>query len=448
MSAQPHESTAPEGGPDAPPVDPYAGQAQATVDVLPAAGGRKQPKPEPEPVVPQGYAPADYAHPAADPTWGAPAPVDPTWGAPAAEAVPPAQPVEAPVQAAEPPAHTPLVYAGSIPPPVSVPVFPGGGVPAQAPVPQAPVAEVPVQAPVAETGEDVPTEAPSAKRFLGMQLRRPRRGDVVEAEAVEPGPQAPVAAWPTDVAVTVVATAEPAEPVAWGAPVAPPAFEPVPVESPPDVLPVEALPVEPAAVEAAVEPAAVEAAPVEPAPVDAALEAAPVDVAPVETTQVDVAPVDAAPVGVAAIQAVPFEPVPVEVVPAVTPVPAPLADDELRTLRTSLEASDARRVAAEQRADNAVAYAQQLQAELTQVRSDLEAKVQAAEVKIRTVANESQDWQIRHREAQAQIAELATSLAGAEQRLAEVRAERDDLMTQLEEATAPVGDEVAAELDA
>ena len=43
---------------------------------------------------------------------------------------------------------------------------------------------------------------------------------------------------------------------------------------------------------------------------------------------------------------------------------------------------------------------------------------------------------------------LATSLSGAEQRLAEVRAERDELMTQLEEATAPSLDDVAAELDA
>jgi chromosome segregation ATPase len=129
-------------------------------------------------------------------------------------------------------------------------------------------------------------------------------------------------------------------------------------------------------------------------------------------------------------------------------MPLPAADEELRSLRTSFEASEARRTAADQRADNAVAYAQQLQAQLTQVTADLEGRLQAAETRTRTVANEAQDWQIRHREAQAQIAELAMSLAGAEERLAAVRDERDDLMTQLEQATDPSRDEVAAELDA
>ena len=41
----------------------------------------------------------------------------------------------------------------------------------------------------------------------------------------------------------------------------------------------------------------------------------------------------------------------------------------------------------------------------------------------------------------------AASLAGAEQRLGEVRAERDELMTQLEQATEPVREGEVAELD-
>ena len=185
----------------------------------------------------------------------------------------------------------------------------------------------------------------------------------------------------------------------------------------------------------------------------------PVDVTPVEAPAEAVAeaPAEAvadAPaeaVAEAPVQAVAEIPLPFLLPePVAPPVPVPAADDELRSLRLSAEASDARRTAAEQRADNAVAYAQQLQADLTQVTADLEGRLQASETRCRTAANEAQDWQIRHREAQAQIAELATSLAGAEQRLAEVRAERDELMVQLEEATEPTrdADEVAAELDA
>jgi len=141
------------------------------------------------------------------------------------------------------------------------------------------------------------------------------------------------------------------------------------------------------------------------------------------------------------------EPVAAAPVPVVPLLPVPPADDELRSMRTLVEASDARRAAAEHRADNAVAYAQQLQAELTRVQTELEGKLQAAEVRVRSAANEAQDWQIRHREAQAQITELATSLAGAEQRLGDVRAERDDLMTQLEEATSPDREAVAEQLE-
>ena len=68
-------------------------------------------------------------------------------------------------------------------------------------------------------------------------------------------------------------------------------------------------------------------------------------------------------------------------------------------------------------------------------------------MRVRSTANEAQDWQIRHREAQTQITELAASLAGAEQRLADVRAERDDLMAQLEDATNPDREAVADQLE-
>jgi hypothetical protein len=414
MSAQSFESAAPEGDAVAPPPEGYAGQAQATVDVLPATQGRKQPKPEPTPL---GVPAADFhAAPPVDPTWGAPAPVEPAWGAPVSEEAPaqPAaqeQPVEsAPAQPVEAAPAGPLVYGGAIPPPVSVPVFPGGGVPVADPAAQ-PTQEV----------QDVQADAaPSAKRFLGMQLRRPRRGEGAVDPVVEPGPEAPVAAWPTDVGLAVVATAEPAVPTPWGAPVE---QADVVAEAVADVAPVEAVAVDDSPVDVvAAEPVAAESVVAEPEAAE------PVVVDPAFAVEPTFA----------------VEPM-FAVEPVATPMPAPAADD---ALRTSLEASDARRVAAEHRADNAVAYAQQLQAELTDVRADLESKLQAAEVRVRTVANESQDWQIRHREAQAQIAELANSLSGAEQRLAEVRAERDELMVQLEEATAPVSEDVAAELDA
>lgn len=425
MSAQPYD-TAPEETPQAPPLAAYAPQAQAAVDILPVTGGRKprQPEAEPEPY-PQGV----------DPTWGAPAPVNPWTGVPSTDppaAAPgatevvvavepqPTAPVPPPPPAPSAPTHTPLVYAGAIPPPVSVPVFPGGGLPP---------AVTPAANPTAY--DDADGSAPPAKRFLGMQLRRPRRGDApADGETVELGPEAPVAAWPTDVGLPVVATAEPATPAPWGVPVATAAEALVelpmflaPADSVPADLPAEPMPVDVTPVEAPVA-SAVEA------PVEAALES----------------PVEAAQAPVEAVAQTPL-PLPELVAP---PVPVPAADDELRSLRLSAEASDARRTAAEHRADNAVAYAQQLQAELTQVTTDLEGRLQASETRCRTAANEAQDWQIRHREAQAQIAELATSLAGAEQRLAEVRAERDELMVQLEEATEPTrdADEVAAELDA
>jgi chromosome segregation ATPase len=84
-----------------------------------------------------------------------------------------------------------------------------------------------------------------------------------------------------------------------------------------------------------------------------------------------------------------------------------------------------------------VAYAQQLQAETAGVREDLEGRLRAAEARARTAANDAQDWQIRHRESEAQVQELAQSLAGAEERLAGLRDERDELLAALDDATNP-----------
>jgi ribonuclease E len=394
MSAEPYDA------------DPAAmPHAQAAVDILPVQSGRKVRQPEPEAV-----------QPAVDPAWAQPAPTTNPWTGVADASPPTEQPVAAqgvPQQPvadpapAQPPATvseapsgpTPLVYAGAIPPPVSVPVVPGAGVP---------VVTDPAES---EAG------APAAKRFLGMQLRRPRKADgtpLDEPDAQSDGPAAPVAAWPTDVGVGVVATAEPDSPAPWGPPVGFAATDASGIVHE-DLLP---LPVpEAPAPEPAAQPVAepVLAEPAAPLVVDPAGQPVAVDAAPV----VQVAPL----------------------------LPAPPADDELRSLRTMVEAADARRTAAEHRADNAVLYAQQLQSELTRVQSELEAKLQASEVRVRSTANEAQDWQIRHREAQTQITELAASLAGAEQRLADVRAERDDLMSQLEDATSPDREAVAEQLE-
>ncbi len=407
MSAEPYDA------------DPGAmPQAQAAVDILPVQAGRKARQAEPEPV-----------QPAVDPTWAQPStpvnpwtddaaqpfadqpvaeqavPEQPVTDQPVAEQAVPAQPVGEPPAAGPAPAGpSPLVYSGAIPPPVSVPVFPGGGVP------------------VTETA-DADAAAPGAKRFLGMQLRRPRKADGTpdEQEAQLEGPPAPVAAWPTDVGVGVVADAEPATPAPWGPPVG------YAVADGSDAVAADVLPqqveVAPESVAEAVDSQPVSAEPVPTEPV--AAEAAATEL---------VAP---APVALEPVAAVPVAPL----------LPVPPADDEVRSMRTLVEASDARRAAAEHRADNAVAYAQQLQADLTRVQTELEGKLAAAEVRVRSAANEAQDWQIRHREAQAQITELAASLAGAEQRLGDVRSERDDLMTQLEEATSPDREAVAEQLE-
>ncbi len=401
MSAEPYDA------------DPGAlPQAQAAVDILPVQPGRKTREPEPvqsTPAVDPGWAQATAA---VNPWTGAPEQAAAFAEQPGPDQVAPEQPAAPTVEQAAAPAPveqphggaTPLVYAGAIPPPVSVPVFPGASVPAAEPA-----------------GEDAAT--PGAKRFLGMQLRRPRKADGTPGDEQEPQPEAapsPVAAWPTDVGVGVVAHAEPASPAPWGPPVgyaAPDEYG----TAEPDAVPVQA--VEPLP-EALAEPVA-----------------EPVFVEPVATAPVPVA------VETVAVQPVALEPVALEPVPVATPVPAPPAHDEVRAMRTLVDASEAQRTAAEQRADNAVAYAQQLQAELTRVQSELEGKLQASEIRTRTAANEAQDWQIRHREAQTQITELAASLAGAEQRLADVRAERDELMTQLEDATNPDREAVAEQLE-
>ncbi len=105
------------------------------------------------------------------------------------------------------------------------------------------------------------------------------------------------------------------------------------------------------------------------------------------------------------------------------PVAATVPDhtEEMRALHALLEASEQVRMAAEQR-------------------------TAAAEAELRTMTNTLQEWQIRHREAEATITELAASLAGAEGRMSELArqvqeatAERDELTSQLDAATSPAG---------
>ena len=366
MSAEPYDAD--------PAVMP---QAHAAVDILPAQAGRKPRHPEPDPVDAQ-------------------VPSDPAWDQPTVAVNPWADPVGPTAAGPVVPMHT-----GSIPASVPVPVFPGASVPGLEPVDGA--------GPVSDP------QQPTAKRFLGMQLRRPRRADgspADEAESLPAGPPVPVAAWPTDVGLPVIADAEPATPAPWGPPVG-----------------------------YAVSDSGHDAADTIPAQ---APESYSWDVQPPSAPTVGTAPVEVA-------EQVPPVPAAPSDLPTALPVPVPVpvasGDEEVRALRTLLDASEARRSEAEQRADHAVAYAQQLQADLTRVQSELEAKLQATEVRVRTAANEAQDWQIRHREAQTQITELAASLAGAEQRLADVRTERDDLMSQLEEATSPDRDAVAQQLE-
>jgi hypothetical protein len=319
MSAQPNET------------DPYEpGVAQPTVDILPAAVARRgrgplDPPLAPEPPVDQAWAPVPPG--AVNPWTGAPVPSAPA-------------------------------YESSVVPPELAP----------------PAAAPPMSA--------APEQRADARRFLGMQLRRGRRADgEPQSDLVPPvPPQAPIAAWPTDLGGAVLADAEPGAP--WGAPV--------------------------------------------PAPEASA--------APEPLPSVDVAPVDAPPVQAPA-EAVVDTPA---LAPAPVLAPAPSAEDEqVRALKALLQTSEAQRAAAENRADQAVAYAQQTQAELHQREAAFAAQVQALEARARTLANEAQDWQIRHREAETQVTELAQSVASTEARFGELRTERDELLAALEEATSP-----------
>jgi hypothetical protein len=134
---------------------------------------------------------------------------------------------------------------------------------------------------------------------------------------------------------------------------------------------------------------------------------------------------------------------PVEV-PAVAEAASVDLAEETRALRSLLDASEQQRATAETRAAQAVAYAQQAQSAIQQAQAQAAAAVQKAEAQARSNANEAQDWQIRHREAESTIAELAQSVASSESRLADLRdqltaltAERDELLAALEDATSP-----------
>ena len=332
--------------------------AQPAVDILPVAPSRKGKQ-----------APADVEAPGA-PT-ALPAPAPPSEFEAAVRTAP------APEQPVNPWTGAPTDPAASYPAATTLPI--------DTP-PALPVAAAAALAVVPDTSAPEAT-ANAPKKFFGMQVRRPKKS--AEAEAAEaPGSAAPpafdavvapVAAWPTDVGVPVVADAEPH--AAAGGYATPAAFAPI------DLL---------------------AAAPV----------GTPVEVVPSTAPFAPVAPVAEAPAPSA---------------------PAP-NDAEVAALRALLEASEAQRLAAENRADQAVTYAQQTQSRLQQLESDGQARIQAAEAKSRTAANQAQDWQIRHREAETTISELAASVAGAEQRLSELRAERDDLLASLEDATAPATD--------
>ncbi len=275
--------------------------ARPAIDILPTPGGRKA---KPAPVEEQAALPE-------------PEPAPAEWAAPLAQAPNPwSDSVATPAPVAPPQSYAPLDLPEGADPLVSEP------------------------------------EAP--KRFLGMQVRRAKKVSEptdVETTALDPAAaypaSAPLAAWPTDVAMPVVAHAEPAQQAAAG----------------------------------------------------------PADLVPVEAVEIPVAPV---------------------------------ADDsEVRALRAMVEASEAGRVEAENRASLAVAYAQAAQAQLTDASAKAQAQIQAAEARARVAANDAQDWQIRHREADATIAELAVSVASAEQRMSELRVERDELLASLEDATKP-----------
>ena len=359
--------------------------ALPAVDILPAKPSRKSKAPAdagqaPEPLLeasPLGWAePAPHVQAQTNPWTGAP--LDPS-----SASVPP-------------PADAPGVQQTAVWAAVPVPTD------LSAPPPAAPAATAPdpMQAPMDPVDADA-----APKKFFGMTVRRPKKAAAAPEAGLDPVPGpvdvlaapttpapeaayqavvAPVAAWPTDVGMSVVADAEPQQGAgSHAAPAANAAIQ-LPTAEPADAAPMQA---------------------------------------PV------LAPVDGGPV------AVPAAAVAAPVLQA--PVVAPVDSAELDSLRAQLAVSESQRLAAEQRADQAVGYAQQTQARLGQLEAEGQSRLAAAETRARAAANEAQDWQIRHREAEATIAELAQSVAGAEKRMAELRAERDDLAAELDVATAP-----------
>jgi len=252
-----------------------------------------------------------------------------------------------------------------------------------APVPAAPILGTPIAGPAPTAVVPEPEAEP--KKFFGMQVRRGKKKTDEHETA---------AAWPTDVGVPTVADAQ----------------------QQPNSYPASGYPGA-----AAAEPAAAVGLY---AAMDAATDpgAAPTQ-APVEAGSPHYAPA--------------VEPVATESAPDPAIADSAAQAEEIRALRAMLEASEGQRLAAESRAEQAMIYARQAQTQLQESEADAKAKINAAEAKSRTTANDVQDWQIRHREAETTIAELSQSLAGAEKRLAELHSERDELMTALEEATKP-----------
>jgi hypothetical protein len=134
------------------------------------------------------------------------------------------------------------------------------------------------------------------------------------------------------------------------------------------------------------------------------------------------------------------------VVPALEPEIVPVTDAVASSWDVEAPVSDVPVAVAPATSDHAdeVRALQALLEASEQVRQDAEARTTAAEAAARTATNSVQEWQIRHREAEATISELAASLAGAESRMAELhqqvaalQAERDDLTSQLDAATSP-----------
>jgi hypothetical protein len=275
-------------------------------------------------------------------------------------------------------------------------------------------APVVVVAPAPAPAVSEPAETPAPRKVFGMTVRRPRK-DPAPEPSVTTGSDFPV----------------------------PPVALPAPAVASPLAL-VVALPTHP---------------PLQAPPVEAPIELAPPIKAPVGQALV---PADA-PVG---------PPVQLDLIPP--PPPAPAGDpavEEVRALRTLLEASENARAFAESRASTAEArathaegYAAQVAAHVAQSQSratQAEALVEAAELKARmaqsesvtrieaaeqqarTADSEAEDWQIRHREAHQALEELAASLGAAEGRLAEVTEslrmtteERAEIVTALHPVTA------------